>query len=147
MEVILKKDHATLGYEGDVCKVKAGFARNYLLPRNIAVVATEASLRTLKALQKSLEKKKVVRKGDADVVKAKLEAATVTITMKVGENDKLYGSVTSQTIADALIKDGFHVQKRDIIMEDHIRALGVFKVNVRIYTDVIAEVKVWVVKE
>lgn len=147
MEIILRQDYPLLGYEGDVCKVKNGYARNYLFPRNIAIPATDANRRSLKALQKNIDKKKAQRTVDAGGIKDKLESATINIPVKVGENDKMYGSVSTQTVADALVKAGFAVQKRDVEMEDHIKSLGAFTVRVKVYTGVHADVKIWVAKE
>ncbi|MEK6796115.1 MAG: 50S ribosomal protein L9 [Spirochaetota bacterium] len=147
MEVILRQDYPLLGYEGDICKVKNGYARNYLFPRSIAMPATDANLRSLKALQKNIEKKKATRTIDASGTKEKLEATTINIPVKVGENEKMYGSVSSQTVADALVKAGFPVQKRDVELSDHIKSLGAFTVRVKVYTGVYADVKIWVAKE
>lgn len=147
MEVILKKDYPGLGYEGDVCKVKNGFARNYLLPQKIAVIASEANKRILKDLQVSLEKKRAKRREGGVKLKERLEDVDIKVTVKVGDNDKLYGSVGTPTILNALNSKGFSVLKKDVLLDHPIKELGVSKVGVKVYEDIVAEVKVWVVKE
>ena len=145
MEVILKKDFISLGYEGDICKVKDGYARNYLIPRNIAVVKNAANLRTLAQMQKSLEKKRAKRKMEAEILKGKIVDITVVIPMKVAENGKLYGSVSQQTIVDALKEKEIDINKRDVHMEKHIKELGDFVVEIKLYHSVNANIKIKVV--
>ena len=145
MEVILKKDFISLGYEGDICKVKDGYARNYLIPRNIAVVKNAANLRTLAQMQKSLEKKRAKRKMEAEILKGKIVDITVVIPMKVAENGKLYGSVSQQTIVDALKEKEIDINKRDVHMEKHIKELGDFEVEIKLYHSVNANIKIKVV--
>ena len=145
MEVILKKDFISLGYEGDICKVKDGYARNYLIPRNIAVVKNAANLRTLAQMQKSLEKKRAKRKMEAEILKGKIVDITVVIPMKVAENGKLYGSVSQQTIVDALKEKEIDINKRDVHMEKHIKELGEFEVEIKLYHSVNANIKIKVV--
>ncbi len=144
MEVILKKDFISLGYEGDICKVKDGYARNYLIPRNIAVVKNAANLKTLAQMQKSLDKKRAKRKMEAEILKGKISDITVVIPMKVAENGKLYGSVSQQTIVDALKEKEIDINKRDVHMEKHIKELGEFEVEIKLYHNVNsnAEIKV-----
>lgn len=145
MEVILKRDFISLGYEGDICKVKDGYARNYLIPRNIAVVKNAANLRTLAQMQKSLEKKRAKRKMEAEILKGKMVDITVVIPMKVAENGKLYGSVSQQTIVDALKEKEIDINKRDVHMEKHIKELGDFEVEIKLYHSVNANIKIKVV--
>lgn len=145
MEVILKKDFISLGYEGDICKVKDGYARNYLIPRNIAVVKNAANLKTLAQMQKSLEKKRAKRKMEAEILKGKIVDITVVIPMKVAENGKLYGSVSQQTIVDALKEKEIDINKRDVHMEKHIKELGEFEVEIKLYHSVNANIKIKVV--
>ncbi len=144
MEVILQKDYISLGYEGDICKVKPGYARNYLIPKQIAIPKTEAALKTLALMQKSIEKKRAKRKLDAVSLKEKINDISIDIKMKVADNNKLYGSVTQQTILDSLKEKGIEVNKRDIHLEKHIKELGVYTVEVKLYFDVVAEIKVTV---
>ncbi|PCG19397.1 50S ribosomal protein L9 [Brachyspira sp. G79] len=145
MEVILKKDFISLGYEGDICKVKDGYARNYLIPRNIAVIKNAANLKTLAQMQKSLEKKRAKRKMEAEILKGKIVDISVVIPMKVAENGKLYGSVSQQTIVDALKEKEIDINKRDVHMEKHIKELGEFDVEIKLYHSVNAVIKIKVV--
>ena len=145
MEVILKKDFISLGYEGDICKVKNGYARNYLIPRNIAVIKNAANLRTLAQMQKSLEKKRAKRKMEAEILKGKIVDISVVIPMKVAENGKLYGSVSQQTIVDALKEKEIDINKRDVHMEKHIKELGEFDVEIKLYHSVNAVIKIKVI--
>ncbi|MDO6993183.1 50S ribosomal protein L9 [Brachyspira innocens] len=145
MEVILKKDFISLGYEGDICKVKDGYARNYLIPRNIAVIKNAANLRTLAQMQKSLEKKRAKRKMEAEILKGKIVDISVVIPMKVAENGKLYGSVSQQTIVDALKEKEIDINKRDVHMEKHIKELGEFDVEIKLYHSVNAVIKIKVI--
>ena len=145
MEVILKKDFISLGYEGDICKVKDGYARNYLIPRNIAVIKNAANLRTLAQMQKNLEKKRAKRKMEAEILKGKMVDISIVIPMKVAENGKLYGSVSQQTIVDALKEKEIDINKRDVHMEKHIKELGEFEVEIKLYHSVNASIKIKVV--
>ncbi len=145
MEVILKKDFISLGYEGDICKVKDGFARNYLIPRNIAVVKNAANLKTLEQMQKSLEKKRQKRIQEAEILKGKIVDITIDIPVKVAENGKLYGSVSQQSIVDALKEKEIEISKRDVHMDKHIKELGNYEVEIKLYHSVNAKIKVNVV--
>ena len=137
MEVILKKDFISLGYEGDICKVKDGYARN--------VIKNAANLRTLAQMQKSLEKKRAKRKMEAEILKGKIVDISVVIPMKVAENGKLYGSVSQQTIVDALKEKEIDINKRDVHMEKHIKELGEFDVEIKLYHSVNAVIKIKVI--
>lgn len=147
MKVILRKDFETLGKIGDVVAVKDGYARNYLLPRQIAYRATTSSLRALEEEKKQHERQEQKQLKDAEKVGSELEKISITIAMKVGEDDKLFGSVTSQMIADALKEKGFTVDKRTIELEEPIKTLGIFEVPVKLHTKISAKAKVWVVRE
>jgi large subunit ribosomal protein L9 len=147
MDVILREDVEKLGAAGDVVTVKDGYARNYLLPRGLAYPATDGNKRRLAAEQKSR-----VRRADAEVARAgelatRLEAVSLSFTMKAGEGDKLFGSVTSADIAERLKGEGFEVDKKTVELHEPIKALGVYKVPVRLHADVKPEIRVWVVKE
>lgn len=145
MEIILKKDFISLGYEGDICKVKDGYARNYLIPRKIAVIKNTSNLRTLAQMHKSLEKKRAKRRMEAEILKGKIVDISVVIPMKVAENGKLYGSVSQQTIVDALKEKEIDINKRDVHMEKHIKELGEFEVEIKLYHSVNANIKIKVV--
>jgi len=147
MDVILREDVEKLGAAGDVVTVKDGYARNYLLPRGLAYLASDGNKRRLAAEHKSR-----LRKADAEVARAgevasRLEAVSLSFTMKAGEGDKLFGSVTSADIAERLKGEGFEVDKKTVELPEPIKALGVYKVPVRLHADVKPEVRVWVVKE
>ena len=143
MEVILKKDFITLGYEGDICKVKDGYARNYLIPRNIAVIKNAGNLKT--QMQKSLEKKRAKRKMEAEILKGKIVDISVMIPVKVAENGKLYGSVSPQNIVDALKEKEIDINKKDVHMDKHIKELGEYEIEIKLYHSVNANIKINVV--
>lgn len=145
MEVILKKDFITLGYEGDICKVKDGYARNYLIPRNIAVIKNAGNLKTLAQMQKSLEKKRAKIKMEAEILKGKIVDISVMIPVKVAENGKLYGSVSPQNIVDALKEKEIDINKKDVHMDKHIKELGEYEIEIKLYHSVNANIKINVV--
>ena len=145
MEVILKKDFIPLGYEGDICKVKDGYARNYLIPRNIAVIKNAGNLKTLAQMQKSLEKKRAKRKMEAEILKGKIVDISVMIPVKVAENGKLYGSVSPQNIVDALKEKEIDINKKDVHMDKHIKELGEYEIEIKLYHSVNANIKINVV--
>lgn len=147
MKVILRKDVETLGKVGDVISVKDGYARNFLIPRSIAFVATDSNVRALDEEKKQLAKKSEKEKKSSETLAAELEKTLVTIKMKVGEDDKLFGSVTSQMIADALKEKNITLDKRQIELEDTLKSLGIFDVNIKLPGGVIGKVKVWIVRE
>lgn len=147
MKVILKDDIAKLGSAGDVIEVRPGYGRNYLIPRNLAVEATNAHLRSIDLIrkQKELRDKKQYKVALAE--KSKLEALSVTASVQVGDEDRVFGSVTSQAIAELLAAAGHPVDRRKIHLDEPIKELGLFTVPVRVAHEVTAEVKVWVVKK
>ena len=147
MEVVLKKDHEKLGKAMDVVNVKDGYARNFLIPQGIAVVATEGNRKVVAESKKLAEKREEKKLKEARVQAKKIEKIPCTIKAKVGEEDKLFGSVTTQEIADFLTKEGFAVEKRNIELEEPIKQLGVYSVKVNLYKDEYAKLKVWVVKD
>lgn len=147
MKVILRENVENLGKTGDIVKVSDGYARNFLLPRNLVFLADENNVKAIEHHKKSLAKKSEREKAEAQEVAKKLEQVSVNIARKVGENDKLFGSVTSSDIADALAKSGYKVDRRSIQLADPIKQLGVVTVPVKLATDVVAQVKVWVVQE
>ena len=145
MEIILKKDFISLGYEGDICKVKDGYARNYLIPRNIAVIKNAGNLKTLAQMQKSLEKKRAKRKMEAEILKGKIVDISVIIPDKVAENGKLYGSVSPQNIVDALKEKEIDINKKEVHMDKHIKELGEYEIEIKLYHSVNANIKINVV--
>jgi len=146
MEVILRAAVEKLGHPGDVVKVAPGFARNYLLPRGIAYEATPGNLKRIAQEKDRLESAENTRRAAAQEVADKLEPISLTFSARVGEEGKLFGSVTSADIAQQLDTQGVHIEKRMIDLHEPIRALGVYKVPVKLHADVKAEIKVWVIK-
>ena len=147
MKVILRQDFEQLGHIGDVVDVKDGYGRNFLIPRNIAYLATESSIQQLEEEKKQHQRAQDKEKRASEKIAAELEKVSITIQMNVGEDDKLFGSVTSQMIADSLKEKGLAIDKRHIEMEDSIKALGIYTVDVKLPGGVIGKVKVWVVRE
>jgi len=147
MKVILRKDHEKLGKLGDVVDVKDGYARNYLLPRNVAFIANPGNLRALEEEKKQQVDRKAKEQHVSEKVAAELEKLSITLKVKVGEDEKLFGAVTSQMIADAIQEKGISVDKRIIELEEPIKALGIYTVNVKLHANVAGKVKVWVVRE
>jgi len=149
MEVILSQDVERIGRGGQVVKVKDGFARNYLFPNKLAVPLTTANMKRLESEKqaRALQQEKV--KHDAEGLKEKLAAVSLTIPMLTQEEDKdkLYGSVAGADIAKALKDEGYDVEKSLIQMEEPIRSLGIYQVPVKLHPDVTATVKVWIVKK
>ncbi len=147
MKVILRKDFEQLGRVGDVVDVKDGYARNYLIPRKIAYRATKSSVLQLEEEKKQHARSLEKEKRNSEKLAVDLEKVSITIQMKVGEEDRLFGSVTSQMIAEALSEKGFTLDKRQIELEEPIKALGIYSVDVRLPGGVVGKVKVWVVRE
>jgi large subunit ribosomal protein L9 len=146
MEVVLKKDHESLGKAMDVVNVKDGYARNFLIPQGIAVVATEGNRKMVAESKKFSEKREEKKKTEAVKLSRNIEKVPCTIPVKVGEEDRIFGSVTSQDIAEFLKKEGYDVDKRAVRLEEPIRQLGVYTVAIDLHKDVTAQLKVWVVK-
>jgi large subunit ribosomal protein L9 len=147
MEVILREHVDNLGRRGDVVKVAEGYARNYLLPRKLALPVNDNNKRQIDRERKLAEARDMEEKGAAEAIAARLTQLDVEIPRRVGENDTLYGSVTSQDVAQALKDKGFDIDKRKIALPDPIKALGETTVPVKIHRDVTAQVKVKVVKQ
>lgn len=148
MEVILRQAVEKLGQPGDVVKVSAGFARNYLLPRGIAYAATAGNLKRITQEKARLEAAEGERRGNAQGIAGRLEAVSLTFSARVGEEGKLFGSVTAADIAEQLHQQGFDmIEKRQIDLHEPIKALGVYRVPVRLHADVKPEIKVWVIKQ
>lgn len=147
MLVILRENVENLGRIGDLVNVTNGYARNFLIPRKLVMVADPANVKMIENQKKVLEKKRVAARAVSQELAKKISDQSVTISRKVGENDKLFGSVTQSDIVDALKKSGLAVEKRMITLENPIKALGVHTVTVKFDQDVSSTVKVWVVKE
>ncbi len=147
MKVILKQDVNSIGTVGDIVTVKNGYARNYLIPKGIALEATAGNLKQIEQEKKSLEMQKNREKKAAEHAASEMNNVSVTISVSVGEEDKLFGSVTSQDIADALKEKGFEIDKRKIVLDEPIKVLGIYSVPIKLHSEVEAKVKVWVVKK
>src|SRR5262245_48502681 len=147
MEVILRETIDNLGRAGQVVKVAAGYARNYLLPRKLAYLATPGNLKVIEFERQSLLRRETKQKEDAEKLKTMLDPIEIVIRRKVGEQDALYGSVTNSDVADELEKKGFQIEKRKIHMDDHIKALGEYSIPIRLFKDVTANVKLKVEAE
>jgi large subunit ribosomal protein L9 len=147
MKVILKEDIIDVGSAGQTVEVKAGFGRNYLFPRNLAIPATRANLKAIGELHKQNELREKKRLREAEGVKDKIEKLSLSIEVLVGEEDKLFGSVTNADVAELIEKEGIIVDKRAIQIETPIKVLGVYTVPVKIDKEVTANLKLWVIKK
>lgn len=147
MEVILKANVAKLGKMLDVVKVKDGFARNFLFPRKLAVLATQEAKVEIEKNREAMEALFQKDHAAAEGVAAKLNQVSINLVRRVVEGERLYGSVTAADLSDALKAQGFKVEKRQIQLADAIKQLGVYTVPVKLFGDVEASVKVWIVKE
>lgn len=147
MKVILLKDVETLGSAGEVVQIKDGYGRNFLIPRNEAMVATDASVAQFESRRKQHEAVADRERRTAEALAKKLETDSLTAQVKVGEEDRLFGSVTVQNVAELLEEKGYKIERRAIHLEDAIRDLGVYNIKVHLHPEVTATVKLWVVKE
>lgn len=147
MKVILRKNFDQLGKVGDIIKVKDGYARNYLIPRQIAYQATKGNILALEEEKKEIVKREAKDLETAQKFAADLEKVSVTIPVKVGEEDKIFGTVTNQMIADSLKEKGYDIDKRKIEITEPIKSLGIYSVSVKLHPTVTATVKTWVVRE
>jgi large subunit ribosomal protein L9 len=146
MEIILRQAVDSLGHTGDIVKVSAGYARNFLLPRGLAYEATPGNKKRLEQERVRLEAAEGERRGKASELATRVEQVSLTFSARVGEEGKLFGSVTAADIAHELEKQGLHIEKRQIDLHEPIKALGVYRVPVRLHADVKPEVRVWVIK-
>ncbi len=147
MKVILREDVPELGSAGQTIEVKAGYGRNFLFPRNLAIPATKANLRAVGEINKQKELADRKRRREAEVIKERIEKLELSTEVLVGEDEKLFGSVTSGDIAELLEKENVLVDKRAILLEAPVKVLGVYTVPVKIDKDVTANLKLWVVKK
>jgi large subunit ribosomal protein L9 len=147
MEVILREDIEKLGNRGEVVKVASGYARNFLLPKKLAVAATASNKKIVEQERQSHLRKEAKQKGEAEDLSKLLTGVSVTISQKAGDNDQLFGSVTSKDVGDALAAKNYTIDRRKIQLDDPIKQLGEYKVPVRLHKDVTAEITVNVVRE
>ena len=147
MEVILREHVDNLGRRGEIVKVAAGYARNYLLPRKLALLATDGNKKQIEREKVKYEAKELEEKKVAEAVSERLATVEVEIARKVGETEALYGSVTTGDIAQALAAKGFDLDKRKLVLQEPIKKLGEFTVPVKLHRDVTTNVKVRVIAE
>ncbi len=147
MEVILREDIEKLGSRGQIVKVASGYARNYLLPKKLAVAATDSNRKIVEQERQAHLRKEAKLVGEAQDLAKLVNGVSVTIAQKAGENDQLFGSVTSKDVAEALAAQNFTIDRRKIHIDEPIKQLGEYKIPVRLHKDVTAEVTVTVVKE
>ncbi|MDK2956727.1 MAG: large subunit ribosomal protein [Desulfovibrionales bacterium] len=146
MKIILRDDVEPLGRLGDIVTVKAGYGRNYLIPTGLAQPATKGSLKQFELERRKLEAKVNAMKAGAQAIADKLAQITLLLNVNVGENDKMYGSVTTSNIADALSEQGVDIDRKKIVLDDSIRSLGEFDLEVKLHPDVRGQLKVVVAK-
>jgi large subunit ribosomal protein L9 len=147
MEVILREDIEKLGTRGQVVKVAAGYARNFLLPKRLAVPATEANKKIVEQERQAHLRREAKLQSEAQDLSNLMAGTVLTMHAKAGENDQLFGSITSQNIADALAQKNFNIDRRKIHLDEAIKTLGEHKVAIRLHRDVTTEVTVNVVRE
>lgn len=147
MEVILNRDVDKLGKSGTVIKVKAGFARNFLIPNGLALPLTPGNLKKLQQdkLRKASQLEKI--KKESEEIGERLANISLTIPALIKEEDILYGSITSQDIANALKEEGLDIDKNSVILDEPIKSLGIYEIPIKLHPDVVRKVKVWIVKK
>lgn len=146
MQVILKQDVPKLGDAGDLVKVTAGFGRNYLIPRGLAVLATAGSLAQVEHQKKVAEAIRKRHLGEAKTLAEQIEGTAISIRREAGEDDKLFGSVTNRDIAEALAAEGIQIDKRSIQLDEPLKAIGLFTVPVKLHRTVSANLRVYVIR-
>jgi len=147
MEVILKEDVAKLGSRGDVVKVAEGYGRNYLLPRKLAIEASAANKAVIEQMKAASVRRSVKERSDAELLAKQFDGVNLPFTRRSGENDQLFGSVTSSDIAHELEHRGFNIDRRKVQLDEPLKALGEFTVPIKLHHDVTTTVKVTIVKE
>jgi large subunit ribosomal protein L9 len=147
MKIVLRTDVENVGRRGDVVKVADGFARNFLLPKKLALEANAGNLKRIEQERRVQEVHEAKEKQEAEALAGRIAQLSCTAVRKVGENEMLYGSVTSADVAELLEKEGYSVDKRKILLEEPIKSLGIYEVPIKIHPQVTASLKVWVVKE
>jgi len=147
MKVILSQDIATLGEEGKIVEVADGYARNYLLPRGLALEATPKNIKLFQQRQRIEQERRARRKEEAETLARRIEELSLTIASKSGEKERLFGSITAQDIAKSLEKEGIEISKKKILLESPIKTLGDYTVPIKLHPEVTANLKIRVVKE
>jgi large subunit ribosomal protein L9 len=147
MELILREDIQGLGVRGDLVRVRDGYARNYLLPQGLAVLATDAQKRILEKETKLREIRDERTKKNLVSIAEKMKDLSTTIVVQAGDEDKLYGSVGTHDISEAVTKQGFEIDHKQVMLDEPIKKLGIYTVPIRLHREIEVMVKVWVVKE
>ncbi len=147
MKIILRKDFESIGKAGEVFVVKNGFARNFLIPKGIALKADNRNIQLLEVEKKQQEVKVSKDRKEAELLAEQLSKISCTATVNVGEEDKVFGSVTTQTIADLLKEQEVEIDRKKIILNEPIKALGIYTIPIKLHPEVEAKIKLWVVKE
>jgi large subunit ribosomal protein L9 len=147
MEIILQEDVEKLGTRGQVVDVANGYARNYLLPRKLGIEATPGNLKRLEKMRATFAKKEATEKEAAQKLSELLSVVSLSFTRKAGENDQLFGSVTSGDVADALAAQGFQIEKRKIVLADPIKVVGEYQIPIKLHREITSTVKLTVAKE
>ncbi|MFP4547435.1 MAG: 50S ribosomal protein L9 [Fidelibacterota bacterium] len=146
MRIILLRDYENLGDAGEQVEVKDGFGRNYLIPKGIALKASKQNMKKFEEIAKQKKNKLARALKSSQELAEKLKTLSLTVPVKVGEDDKIFGSVTSQMIADQLQEKGYDIDKRQIQLEEPIKALGIYDIPVRLHSEITTSVKLWVIK-
>ncbi len=147
MKVILRDDITGLGGCGEVVEVKDGHARNYLIPKNLAIKATKSTLKAIEEIRRQKRARDNKKMRTMELLAKRIEKISCTAAVAVGDEDKIFGSVTSQTIADLLKEKGFEIDRKKISLEEPIKALGVYSIPIKLDSEVTARLKLWVVKK
>lgn len=147
IKVILKSDVEGLGKSGEVKQVKDGFARNYLLPKQLVLPATEFNLKKVEIQQKKTQAKRLLETKKVQEIAGRLDSLSVTVAVEVNEEGKLYGGLSAQDIAKAIQAEGIDVDKKSIVLVGPIKELGIYDVPIKLHSEVTAKVKIWVVKK
>ncbi len=147
MKIILRQDYEQLGKIGEKVEVKRGFAMNYLIPKKIAYPANPSYVRMIEEEQRQKQVRINKEKKHAELVAAKMENVSVTLAVSVGEGDKMFGSVTNQDIAEGLKQQGYDIDRKKILLEEPLKALGIYSVPIKLHPEIEVKIKVWVVKE
>lgn len=147
MKIILRQDVPDLGKVGETVEVKSGYGRNYLIPRNLAIPATKGNLQAIDEVEKQSQIRKRKKMREAEKLKIKLEKLSLTSEVLVGEEEKIFGSVTAQNVVELLDTEGVRISKKDVLLEEPIKSLGVYTVPVKIEKDIVANVKLWVIRK
>ena len=146
MRIILLKDYETLGEAGSQVDVKAGYARNFLIPTGVALKATKENMKKFEEIAKQKKNKLTRALKSSQELAEKLKTLSLTVPVKVGEDDKIFGAVTSQMIAEQLQEKGYEIDKRQIQLEEPIKALGIYDIPIRLHSEITTSVKLWVIK-